>query len=162
MWFQHSKVIFLLFALLRYTSALSLLEVLATEPDLSTLFSRVNGSKVLAPLLRDANEYTLFAPSNNAIDTFLKAQPNATSEAAFEALIQYSLIKNAFTAVAFTETPQFAKSNLLDAKYSNVTGGQVVELVVRDGQPQVVSGNSTGISLSKPVGYIFAWYLKAR
>jgi hypothetical protein len=153
MWFQQSKVICLLFALLQYASALSLLEVLVAEPDLSTLFSRVNSSAVLAPLLGAADDYTFFAPSNNAIDAFLQTQLNATSEAAFQALIQYSLVKKAFTEVTFTETPQFAKSNLVDAQYSNVTDGQVVELVLRDGQAQVVSGNQTGIPLLKPVSF---------
>jgi hypothetical protein len=153
MWLQQSRVICLLFALLQYASASSLLEVLASEPDLSTLFSRVNGSKVLAPLLSAANDYTFFAPSNNAIDTFLKAQLNTTSDAAFQALIQYSLVKKSFTAVTFTETPQFGKSNLVDAKFSNVTGGQVLELVTRNGQAQVVSGNQTGIPLFKPVSF---------
>ena len=130
---------------------MSLLEVIASEPELSTLYSKVNSSAVLRPLLDAADNYTFFAPSNNAIDAFLKTQVNATSDTAFQALIQYSLIKQAFTQVTFTETPQFAKSNLVDAKYANVTGGQVMELVVKNKQAQVISGNQTRVSLSRPV-----------
>lgn len=149
MWFQRSKVICLLFALLHSSQALSLIEVLASTPELSTLYERVNSSTVINPLLAAADDFTFFAPSNTAIATFLKSQLNATSDAAFQALIQYSLVKGGFARVSFTEEPQFVKSNLVDAKYANVTGGQALELVERGGQAVVISGNQTSCTLSK-------------
>lgn len=151
MWLPQLRFVCLLFAVSQTALAASLFEVLASYPELSELYSRVNASTVLQPLLANANDFTFFAPSNNAIDAFLKLQQNATSDAAFQALIQYSLVKGGFAEVTFTEKPQFVKSNLVDPKYANVTGGQALELVSRNGQPQVVSGNQTGINLEKAV-----------
>jgi hypothetical protein len=127
------------------------MEALASYPQLSAAYGRINGSAVLAPLLAGADDFTFFAPTNAALETFFKGQLNGTQDAMFQAMVQYSLVKGGYPSVAFTKEPQFVASNLTDAKYANVTGGQVLELLERNGQQQVVSGNQSVSTLSQAV-----------
>ena len=61
-----------------------------------------------------------------------------------EATLQYSLLQGGFPSLSITKEPQFVPSNLVHATYSNVTGGQRVELVLgSDGTPGVVTSNQS-------------------
>ena len=152
--FLSSQAPWWLFALANQACGLSLLETLAEYPELSILTTKVKANPVLASLLGDADGFTFFAPSNTAIETFQEAQLNLTTDATFQAIIQYSLIKGGFPRVSFTNESQFLPSNLVDAKYSNVTGGQVVELIENDGRPQVISGNQSVSTLTTSVSLV--------
>lgn len=140
-----------LLALINHVCALSLLEVLASYEELSTVYTQINASAALVSLLEGADGFTFFAPTNNAIEAFMKAQRNTSQDAVFQATIQYSLVKGGFPRVSFTDEPQFVPTNLVDAKFSNVTGGQVVELVESNGKPQVISGNRSISTLTTSV-----------
>lgn len=125
-------------------AAISVLDVLKSQPQLSVFYGYVNGSTNGTNLLRSANNFTLLAPSNDAIIAFLAKNPTALTKDAIDATIQYSLLQGGYPSLSFTDTPQFAATNLQNATYSNVTGGQRVELILgSSGQPQAVSGNKS-------------------
>lgn len=125
-------------------SARSLLEVLQTTPDLSSIYSHINASSNLTKYLADANNFTFLAPSNSAIDRFVSSNSKNLSNDLLEATVQYSLLRGGFPSLSFSNTSQFAASNLVNTTYANVTGGQAVELVLAtNGTAQVVSGNKT-------------------
>lgn len=132
-----------LLPLVPHVCGLSLLEALAQYPELSTLSSKVKAAPVLTSLLGGADGFTFFAPTNTAIEALLRGQFNTTADATLQAIVQYSLVKGAFPSVSFTNESLFIPTNLVDAKYSNVTGAQVVELVEKDGEQHVISGNRT-------------------
>jgi hypothetical protein len=135
-------------------SALTLLEALQSYPELSALHSRVNASSNLTGLLASANNFTFLAPTNSAIESFISQNRSIPTEELFAATVQYSLLRGGFPELSFSNTSQFVASNLANASYANVTGGQVVELVLgTSGKPQVVTGNrsiSTTTSTVRP------------
>jgi hypothetical protein len=129
--------------LVSYGSAITLLEVLQSNPQLSSLSALVNASSNATALLASSNNFTFLAPSNDAISSFNSQNPGVLNSSLL-ANVQYGLLKGGFPTLSFTNTPQFVPSNLTNATYANVTGGQVVELVLgSDGSPEIVTGNKT-------------------
>lgn len=127
-------------------TCITLLGVLQSYPELSTLYSYVsgNGSTNGTGLLGDANNFTFLAPSNTAIKNLLASNPNALTQDLVDATLQYSLLNGGYPSLSFTNTSQFVASNLNNASYANVTGGQRVELVLGpSGEPQILSGNKS-------------------
>lgn len=123
---------------------ITLLQVLQSYPELSTLHSHVNASSNATSLLSSANNFTFLAPNNDAIDSFISQNPHALTEDLLEAILQYSLLRGGFPALSFSNTSRFVSSNLVNASYANVTGGQAAELVLStSGTPQVVTGNKS-------------------
>jgi len=151
---QHEKMklsrIWWLATLATRGYAITLIDVLASHPELSTLHGYVNASSSVTSLLASANNFTFLAPTNDAVGKYLSKFPNNLTEDVLEATFQYSLLRGGFPSLSFTNTPQFVATNLVNASYANVTGGQTVELVLgADGNPQVVTGNkSTATSTS--------------
>jgi len=139
--------------LVQYTSAISLLQVIQTTPQLSTLQSLLssNVSTNITNFLSSANNFTFLAPSNNAITTFNKAGTNLTGDLLF-ATLNYSLLHGGYPTLSITNNSQFVASNLVNASYTNVTAGQAVELVNNNGTPEAVTGNKT-ISTSTSTVY---------
>jgi uncharacterized surface protein with fasciclin (FAS1) repeats len=128
-------------ALVSRAYAITLLEVLATYPQLSSLNTLVKSSSNATALLASSNNFTFLAPSNDAIAAFNTQNP-ATLNASLLPNVQYGLLKGGYPTLSITNTPQFIVSNLTDPTYSNVTGGQTVELVLgSEGTPEVLSGN---------------------
>ncbi|KAL9112029.1 MAG: hypothetical protein Q9227_003649 [Pyrenula ochraceoflavens] len=130
--------------------SIGLLDVLDSYPELSILWSYLNGTATKNNLLSKANNFTFLAPSNDAIQKLIYTSYNQTlSTDTFQALTQYSLLQGGFPTLSFSDTPQFIPSNLKNATYANVTGGQAVELVKNsDGKSQVVTGNKNISTIS--------------
>jgi uncharacterized surface protein with fasciclin (FAS1) repeats len=134
--------------LAHHGACISLLGVLQSQPELSTLYGYVNASANATSLLNNANNFTFFAPSNTAIASLLASNPSALSPDLVDATLQYALVNGGFTSLSFTNVSQFVPTNLNNATYANVTGGQRLELVLdANGEPQTVSGNK---SISHP------------
>ena len=133
----------LLLLLVAHGSAITLLEVLQTYPQLSTLSSLVNASSNATSLLANATDFTFLAPSNSAIQSYNGANANNTLTGdLFEANLQYSLLQGGYSTLSFSNTSQFVTSHLTNTSYTNVTGGQVVDLVLDYyGTPSAVTGN---------------------
>jgi hypothetical protein len=144
------------------SSAITLLEVLQSNSQLSSLNSLVNASPNVTALLASSNNFTFLAPSNDAIAAFNSQNPGVLNGSLL-ANVQYGLLKGGFPSLSFSNTPQFVPSNLVNASYANVTGGQTVELVLgSDGSPEIVTGNrsiSTFISSVSPAQFAFLYHV---
>ena len=124
--------------------AVTLIDVLASHPELSTLHGYVSASSNVTSLLASANNFTFLAPTNDAVGKYLSQFPNNLTEDVLKATFQYSLLRGGFPSLSFPNTSQFVATNLVNASYANVTGGQAVELVLgTNGNPQVVTGNKS-------------------
>ena len=123
----------------------SLMKVLSSNLDLTTLYHYVNASASLTDLFLSLNNVTLLAPSNAAFTGLLESRSGkALSNAELEELLRYHILDENFTTKSWSSTPQFVPTFLKDPKYTNVTGGQVVELVSdSQGNPQILSWNKT-------------------
>jgi uncharacterized surface protein with fasciclin (FAS1) repeats len=139
--------------LLTHTSALSLLELLQGTPELSTLYARINASTNLTNFLATSSDFTLLAPSNAAFANLPVGTGNLTDDQ-FTAMLQYSLLRGGFPKLSLTTANQFVPSNLENANYANVTGGQVVGLSLDDrGSIQVMSGNKSLTTSTQTVSF---------
>lgn len=148
--------LFCVFTLIVHVSGQqSLMKVLSSNLDLSTLYQHVNASANLTSFFSSLNRVTLLAPSNAAFSNLLASRSGeAPSDAELLELLQYHVLDGNFTTKSWSSTPQFVPTFLKDRKYTNVTGGQVVELV-SDGQgnPQIFSWNKTVSTIITPVRY---------
>lgn len=134
--------------------AITLLQVLQSYSELSSLSGYVNASANATALLANANNFTFFAASNAAIAKFATQNSNALAEDVLEATLQYALVKGGYPSLSFSDTPQFAASNLVNGTYANVTGGQAMELVLgSSGSLEVISGNKTISTAPATVSY---------
>jgi len=148
------KNLWLLATLLTPGAALTPLGVLQTYPELSSFYGRINASPTATSILETANNFTLFAPNNNAIEKFLSGNSTALTEEFLVATLQYSLLQGIYPSLSFSNISQFVPTSLYNGTYSNVTGGQRVELVLgSDNRPQVLSGNTT-ISTAPSTGVV--------
>jgi uncharacterized surface protein with fasciclin (FAS1) repeats len=134
----------------------AVLSVLQTHLELSTFNYYVNASSNLTNLLSTANNFTLLAPSNTAFEQWFSSQGNPSlSNDVIEATLMYHLLHGGFPTTSFSNDPQFVPSHLTNATYSNVTGGQRVELVNGPaGRPQFLSNNKTATNIQSPVSNI--------
>jgi hypothetical protein len=125
---------------------------------LNTLLSAKSSTNI-TNFLSTANNFTFLAPSNDAIARFNEIGPNNLTSDLLTATLQYSLLQGEFPTTSITSLPQFVQSYLVNPTFANVTGGQVVELVVSDGTAGAISGNktiSTTISAVYPQIPLFA------
>ncbi|KUJ12199.1 FAS1 domain-containing protein [Mollisia scopiformis] len=123
--------------------AITLLQVLQSYSELTTLSSYVNASSNATALLANANNFTFLASSNAAIASFLSKNPNVLTADLLQATLEYSLLRGGYPTLSFSDTPQFVASNLVNSSYANVTGGQTVELLQSSGGAETLSGNKT-------------------
>jgi hypothetical protein len=125
-------------------SSVTVFNVLRNTPELSIFNSYVNASSDISNLLSSANGFTLLAPSNDAISTFIGNNPNLSMEELILPTIEYSLLQGVFPSLSFTNESRFVQSHLTNATFANITGGQAIELILSSGgTPQVVTGNKT-------------------
>jgi len=80
-------------------------------------------------------------PNDQALATFGNENPDLTNDTeAIRALLEYHIANGTHPSASFGLQPLFVPTLLTNSNYTNVTGGQVVELTVSDNQPTVVSG----------------------
>lgn len=130
--------------LVSQATAITPLQAIASYPQLSTLQTYITASSNFSSLLTNANNFTFFAPNNDAWAAFANQNGNITNSALLEATLNYSLLLGGYPALSFSNTSQFVPTNLVNGTYTNVTGGQRVELLLgSDGTPQVLTSNKT-------------------
>ena len=84
---------------------------------------------------------TVLAPNDAAIQALVTQQPNIDQEdALIRALIQYHVVNDTHPSATFGIEPLFPATLLSNPVYSNVTGGQRVELTSVNGKPTILSG----------------------
>jgi uncharacterized surface protein with fasciclin (FAS1) repeats len=117
---------------------MNLTALLSNTSDLSTLAMLVQAQPQLLSNLAQAQNITILAPSNAAFAKLGNASLSNT--AVIPALLSYHVINGTFRSTDFTNTPVFAATSLMDPIYSNVTGGQRVEIVKSGNDVNVISG----------------------
>lgn len=115
---------------LNSTSELSILNgVLAGNPELLASLGGLSNVTILAP--SDA----AFAQVDNATLSGLTANTGLLT-----ALLQYHVLNGTYMASAITNTSAFVPTSLNNPMFTNVTGGQRVEAINRDGNVTFYSG----------------------
>jgi hypothetical protein len=128
-----------------HSSAITLLGVIQSTPQLSTLNTLLSAKSSIniTNFLSTANNFTFLALSNDAIARFNAIGPNNLTGDLLTATLQYSLLQGEFPTTSITSLPQFVQSYLVNPTFANITSGQVVELVVSDGTAGAITGNKT-------------------
>ncbi|GKT67136.1 fasciclin domain-containing protein [Colletotrichum tofieldiae] len=105
--------------------------------SLSSLTSLLGTQPGLVQALSQAQNITILAPSNKALEAFIASAGAAATDAGLvAAILQYHVLNGTYYASNFTEEPQFIPTLLQNQTYANITGGQRV-------QAQTVEGNVT-------------------
>ncbi|KAH7088247.1 FAS1 domain-containing protein [Paraphoma chrysanthemicola] len=126
----------------------TLAQALNSSADLSQLQAVLGLNPGLIETLSGASNITILAPSNRAFGQV----PNATlagltqNTGLLTALLQYHVLNGTYPASAVTNTSAFIPTLLTNRQFTNVTGGQRVNAVLRNGNVTFFSGllaNST-------------------
>jgi uncharacterized surface protein with fasciclin (FAS1) repeats len=139
-------------------SAQALTEVLTGAPELSSLTSIVTRFPDLVAALGGANNITILAPSNDAFSKLLAspagARLAANDSALIQAVLSYHVLQGNFPASSISDKPAFVPTLLNNTAYTNVTGGQRVEVVKKDDKVIVYSGGRANSTVTKAVSSI--------
>ncbi|KAF9869890.1 fasciclin domain-containing protein [Colletotrichum karsti] len=118
----------------------NLTQVLASQnSSLSSLIQLLGTQPTLVQALSGAQNITILAPNNEAIDALLKSpegQAASTDPGLVAAILSYHVLNGTYYASAFNDQPQFIPTLLQNQTYANITGGQRV-------QGQTAGGNVT-------------------
>lgn len=149
----------LLLSVAMFTGALAippgLTEVLTKPSELSTFAKLL--IKEQEPLFNslDRNSgYTILAPTDKAFEAFFASSQGARfkdNPSAIFNLLEYHVLQGEFFSSAFTHKPAFVHTLLQDSEYTDVTGGQVVEVVRRRKFIDIISGELQISKIIKPV-----------
>ncbi|OLN89654.1 Fasciclin-like arabinogalactan protein-like protein 7 [Colletotrichum chlorophyti] len=131
-------------------AAQNLTAALASQNNtLSALTTLLGSQPGLVSSLSQAQNLTILAPSNDALEAFLQspgAAEAATDAGLIAAILQYHVLNGTYYASNFTDEPQFIHTLLQNQTYANVTEGQVVQAQTVDGNVHFFSAlreNST-------------------
>ncbi|KAK5698631.1 hypothetical protein LTR97_006278 [Elasticomyces elasticus] len=124
------------------TSMMNLTALIAGNSNLTGLATLLSSYPDAAAGLANATNITLFAPNNQAVQAAQSVLGSAQGNVndLVTALLSYHVLQGTVFAENITETPAFPSTTLNNTQYSNVTGGQVVEARLRDGNAQIISG----------------------
>ena len=115
-------------ALAATTSAQSLTQALARQPQLSNLTTYLNLFPSFVSQLESLSNITLLAPDNQAFNALLgNNNALASNTGLIQALFSYHVLNGSYAN--FSSSPAFIPTALMNTTYANVTGGQVVEAV---------------------------------
>lgn len=114
-----------------------LISTLESHPDLSKFNAYIQSFPSLQTTLTNLNNYTLLAPSDTAITTWLnKTHPTQDD---IEATLNYHILHGGWALASFSTTPLFPHSYLSNSSFVNVTGGAVAELLAINGTAVIQS-----------------------
>lgn len=118
-------------ALAAVASAQSLTDALKGNADLSQLTALVAADPALLAALGAATNITILAPNNNALSALTNSsagQAFAARPGAIGALLTYHVLNGTYYSAGLPEKA-FVPSLLTNSSWTNVTGGQVVEVL---------------------------------
>ena len=102
----------------------------------------------------------VLAPNDAAWSSFYKssfAANSSTSPDQLNALLSYHVAQGAHSQYTITETPQFLTTQLNNSTYTNVTTGQVVEVVLNGTNGQFTSAvNQVSTIVGPPYDILYA------
>ncbi|OAP56428.1 hypothetical protein AYL99_09607 [Fonsecaea erecta] len=122
----------------------------AADQDILTILGQQSGISTFVGLLEQFTDlvnilnqgtFSVLIPNDKALAAFGEENPDLTNNTdAVRALLEYHIANGTHPSVSFGLQPQFAPTLLTNSNYTNVTGGQVVELTSSNNQPTIVSG----------------------
>merc|ERR1711939_207273 len=121
---------------------MNLTALLSGTDSLSSLNDLVGNYPDFAATLASWEDVTILAPSNDALETLMNSDAGSMpdNDEFVQSLLRYHVLNGTVYSSNITQTPIFAPTYLNSSMYSNVTGGQVVEAQMEDGEAQFVSG----------------------
>jgi uncharacterized surface protein with fasciclin (FAS1) repeats len=139
------------FALAQNDTVPDLAAALNATDELSTLRSVIPASVLES--LAGLTDLTILAPSNDAFGQIDNETLSGltSNEGLLTALLQYHVLNGTFMSTDITNTSAFVPSLLTNELFTNVTGGQVVEAVARDGNVLFFSGLLTNSTVTTAV-----------
>ncbi|KEF52441.1 uncharacterized protein A1O9_11682 [Exophiala aquamarina CBS 119918] len=123
---------------------------LAADQDILTILKQQTGISTFTGFLEQLPDlveilnqgtFSVLIPDDDAFSAFTAKNPSTTSdEEALLALLQYHIANGTHPSATFGLQPLFVPTLLSNANYTNVTGGQVVELARFNDTPTIVTG----------------------
>lgn len=123
-------------------------------PELSNLTSYYISLPDSLSALSAARNITILAPSNNAFEQLLSSPLGAAltnDPDLVQAMLTYHVLNGSYSSSQITEDSQFIPTLLTDPRYTNVTGGQRVEVEKEDGNDVFYSGLRQNLTLGRSV-----------
>jgi uncharacterized surface protein with fasciclin (FAS1) repeats len=134
---------------------MNLTSALGSTPELSNLTQTLGLFSELVAGLAQTPNITLLAPSNEAFAELASGPMAAALQdtSLITAVLQYHVLNGTYYAANVSETPSFIPTALTNSSYTNVTGGQVVEAVLMDGNVMIYSGLLLTATVTKAVSH---------
>lgn len=133
--------------------AQSVTDVIARNPNTSSLNKLLQGLPDVASALNQAENITVLAPSNAAFEAFLNTNKEvaAASNSDFVAnLLTYHVLPGTYKASAFSSVPVFPRTLLTNSSYTSLKDGQRVKIQTANNSVIVTSGLLTTSRVIKP------------
>jgi hypothetical protein len=105
--------------------AITLPTLLSSYPQLSQLHAAVTNSSTLSALFNQADNFTLLAPTDSAILTWLSSSTPDVSQP-LEAVLSYHMLSGRHATASIANASLAIPSALTNELYANVTSGQRV------------------------------------
>ena len=153
---MHVKsLVFAALAARSFAQVQNLTATLAGNTDLTNLTTYFARFPKLLREVVGASNITILAPSNEAFAA-LAGTPEGLALASrsstdVAALLGYHVLNGTYPASAITNTAAFVPSLLHGTKYTNVSTGQVVEVVKQGDSVEIYSGLLSNSTVTTPV-----------
>ena len=108
-------------------------------------------------LSNSSSGITILAPSNAAFTKFLAVPANKAAAGQSDvvaAVLQYHVLNGTFPASKFTKEAQFVPTLLTNTSYTQVTGGQVVQVALDGSNAVVTTGLKETSTTTQTVSHV--------
>lgn len=123
--------------------------MLSLQTGLTKFTSYVSQFPDLVTQLDNGN-YTILAPSDGAFAAYVAAGGDVKGSGDLRALLEYHILQGLHPSLTFDATPQFLPTILTNQTFTNVTGGQVVEVVSKNGTVSIYSAVRAKSTITVP------------
>ncbi|KAI1629219.1 hypothetical protein EDD37DRAFT_644980 [Exophiala viscosa] len=131
-----------------YAADQDILTILNQQTGISTFTGYLQQFPGLIDLLNNGT-FSVLVPNDQAISTFTSANQDVTEDELL-ALLQYHCVNGTHPSATFGLQPLFAPTLLTNTSYTNVTGGQVVEITMLNNTPTILSGVKAASQIVEP------------
>lgn len=115
-------------AALAQNSSASLVDAIGEYDNLSVLGELLSNHTEILDMLSDLSNITVLAPENEALEGLLEDWDHS-DVGLLTAILSYHVLNGTYFSDNVTDTPAFIPTLLSNETYTNVTDGQVVEVV---------------------------------
>lgn len=136
-------------------SAADFISTLTSNSDLSNLTYYLNLFPDFRDKLNSSSNITILAPSNEAFQKTLADPASQLADAKvngfIDTVLSYHIVNGTLSSSSISSEPQFLPTWLTDKKWTMLSGGQVVEAVMNNGQASFISGLKKSATITKGV-----------